>query len=155
MMAVLPRRYSSASEAMGVSLLAERRQLMAAVATQQQYQHLMERIEQLEGEGRDLREAYRTQRAKLHATSGELSEARGAVSSLTAELRRALEEKEHLETSGGSLRGQLSVQAVSRVRGDRPGPRSADRPGPGGEAAGRGGAVAHGAARARSGAYAA
>jgi predicted nucleic acid-binding Zn-ribbon protein len=93
--------------AMGVNKLAQRRALMAAVTTQQQYRTLMERIDVLEGENRTLREAHGQQGKKLAAATTELAEARGRVGTLTAELRGSQEQVHRLSTDGGSLSAQL------------------------------------------------
>lgn len=103
---------------MGVTQLAMRRQLMAAVKTQQQYKQLMERIDVLEGENRDLREAYTSQKGRLAQTTSDLASERSSVSSLTAELRESAAERERLGATGGDLATQLAEMTTRYEHAD-------------------------------------
>ena len=98
-------------KAMGVTELGQRRQLMAAVETQQQYKELMARVEELETENKDLRESYEAQKGKVGAVNAELSQSRGAVQAMTNDLRRAVEENERLKSGSSDLAAQLEEMA--------------------------------------------
>ena len=73
--------------AMGVTQIAQRKQLMAAVETQAQYQQLHQQIDALEDENRDLRITINNQKAKLKETNEALNNANSTNESLTSELR--------------------------------------------------------------------
>ena len=109
-------------QSMGVSQLAMRRQLMAAVQTQQQYKALMERIADLEADHAELQAAHASQRQAYGKASRELHEAREQNAKLESELENERAECEELTKSGLELVQELEAlkkrEAEANARAD-------------------------------------
>jgi len=96
-------------ERMGVSLLAQRRQLLAAVKTQNLYLDLTARIKSLEAENDEMREAQAAQGHSLAGTTASLAEmhleAERLSKTLDAETERSDRLERDLRASNDELRG--------------------------------------------------
>jgi len=103
--------------ALGVTQLAQRRKLLAAVKTQEQYRHLTATIAALEEEASSLREAHQAQTAQLDATSAELQQANALSERLAAELAAERQGREGAEDDQQRLAEQLgaSQEAVAAL----------------------------------------
>ena len=94
-------------QTMGVSQLAMRRQLMAAVQTQQQYKNLMEKIAELEADHAELQRVHKEQRSAYGQATRELAETKAQCAKLEQELADERAECEELTKSGLELVQEL------------------------------------------------
>jgi len=96
-------------ERMGVSLLAQRRQLLAAVKTQNLYLDLTARIKSLEAENDEMREAHAAQGHSLTGTTASLAEMHAEAERLSRNLDAESERSDRLDrelrASNDELRG--------------------------------------------------
>jgi len=93
----------------GVSQLAQRRQLLAAVKTQKQYQHLTERVATLEAATSALELEKAHTQGELQQRSEELGDARADVESLTSALAAERAAREQAEADAAAARLELAT----------------------------------------------
>lgn len=105
-------------QAMGVSQLAQRRQLMAAVKTQQQYKELNDRIALLERENEDLSASHTHARTKVNGLSSELAAAHASAEALQVQLEAERDRAEVLSANATTLMAQLEYSQEQRRAAD-------------------------------------